>query len=125
MLLTRRKWHYEVLGETRIKGCFQKRIWYDRNPVTPGMWSGGVVGLKSILGVRRRSQALCIMHELESLGYIKFSHDLKTKKISYGLLVDYRIKTHAEHFLSWVETDQYVPYPSESQVILEQEEIYM
>ena len=45
-----------------------------RNPVTPGMWSGGVVGLKSILGVRRRSQALCIMHELESLGYIKFSH---------------------------------------------------
>ena len=42
-----------------------------------------------------------------------------------GLLVDYRIKTHAEHFLSWVETDQYVPYPSESQVILEQEEIYI
>ena len=56
-----------------------------RNPVTPGMWSGGVVGLKSILGVRRRSQALCIMHELESLGYIKFSHDLKTKKISYEI----------------------------------------
>ena len=56
-----------------------------RNPVTPGMWSGGVVGRKSILGGRRRSQALCIMHELESLGYIKFSHDLKTKKISYEI----------------------------------------
>ncbi len=45
-----------------------------RNPVTPGMWSGGV---KSILGVKRRSQDVCIMHELESLGYIKFSHELK------------------------------------------------
>ena len=56
-----------------------------RNPVTPGMWSGGVVGLKSILGIKRRSQALSIMHELESLGYIKFSHDLKTKKISYEI----------------------------------------
>lgn len=52
----------------------------DRNPVTPGIWAGGVVGLKSILGVKRRSQALCIMHELESYGNIKFSHDLKTNK---------------------------------------------
>ena len=56
-----------------------------RNFVTPGMWTGGVVGLKSILGVKRRSQALSIMHELESYGYIKFSHDLKTKKISYEI----------------------------------------
>ena len=28
------------------------------NPVTPGMWSGGVVGLKSILGVKKRERAL-------------------------------------------------------------------
>ena len=56
-----------------------------RNPVTAGMWTGGIVGLKSILGVKRRNQALWIMHELEELGYIVFSHDTKTKKISYEI----------------------------------------
>jgi hypothetical protein len=40
-----------------------------RNPVEPGMWAGGIVGLKSILGVKRRQKALWIMHELEDLGY--------------------------------------------------------
>ena len=38
------------------------------NQVTPGMWSGGIVGLKSILGVKRRNQALQIMNELQELG---------------------------------------------------------
>ena len=56
-----------------------------RNPVTAGMWTGGIVGLKSILGVKRRNQALWIMHELENLGYITFKHDLKSKKISYEI----------------------------------------
>ena len=28
------------------------------NAVRPGMWSGGVVGLKSILGLRSRAQSL-------------------------------------------------------------------
>lgn len=32
------------------------------NPVTAGMWSGGVVGLKSILGVKKRVKALWIIH---------------------------------------------------------------
>ena len=31
------------------------------NDVMPGMWSGGVVGLKSILGVKNRTRALEIM----------------------------------------------------------------
>lgn len=53
-----------------------------RNPVTPGMWAGGIVGLKSILGVNRRNQALWIMNELENLGYLKFSLDLRTKNTS-------------------------------------------
>ena len=50
-----------------------------RNAVTAGMWSGGIVGLKSILGVKRRSQALKVMRELEELGYISFSLDDRTK----------------------------------------------
>lgn len=39
-----------------------------------------------------------------------------------GLLVNMKIKTNAEEFLSWVKTDLYIPDPSESQVILEEEE---
>ena len=54
-----------------------------RNPVVPGMWTGGIVGLKSILGVKRRQQALKIMCELESMGYLTFDLDLRTKKLSY------------------------------------------
>ena len=56
-----------------------------RNPVEPGMWAGGIVGLKSILGVKRRQKALWIMHELEDLGYLQFTHDLKTKKVTYQI----------------------------------------
>ena len=56
-----------------------------RNPVDPGMWSGGIVGLKSILGVKRRQKALWIMHELENLEYLEFTYDLKTKQITYKI----------------------------------------
>ena len=55
------------------------------NAVIPGMWSGGIVGLKSILGVKRRSQALQIMDELQSLGYISYNLEAGTKKLSYEI----------------------------------------
>lgn len=63
------------------------------NAVVPGMWSGGIVGLKSILGVKRRAQALQIMDELQSLGYISYNLDLNTKKLSYEI-VDW-VQTHS------------------------------
>ena len=50
------------------------------NTVTPGMWSGGIVGLKSILGVKRRSQALQIMNELHGI-YI-FMYFIKESRIN-------------------------------------------
>ena len=56
-----------------------------KNPVKPGMWTGGIVGLKCILGVKRRQQALKIMCELESMGYLTFDLDLRTKKLSYQI----------------------------------------
>lgn len=56
------------------------------NPVTPGMWSGGIVGLKSILGVNSRSKALQVIEDLSSMGYLKYSLDKKTKKLSYHIL---------------------------------------
>ena len=45
------------------------------NDVMPGMWSGGVVGLKSILGVKRRTEALEIMDTLSRFGYIRYTLD--------------------------------------------------
>ncbi len=56
-----------------------------RNPVTPGMWSGGVVGLKSILGLRSRQAALDVLEELKSLGYLTFTLDRSTKQLTYQI----------------------------------------
>src|SRR5574344_513654 len=55
------------------------------NAVRPGMWSGGVVGLKSILGVKSRTQALETLDKLSELGYLKYKLDSKTKKITYQI----------------------------------------
>lgn len=55
------------------------------NAVTPGMWSGGIVGVKSILGVRRRGDALRILGELQALGYITYTLDPATKKLEYRI----------------------------------------
>ena len=56
------------------------------NPVTPGLWAGGIVGLKSILGVSSRSTALQILENLSSLGYLKYTLDRQTKKLCYHIL---------------------------------------
>lgn len=69
------------------------------NPVTPGMWAGGIVGLKSILGVRSRAKALQIIQELESLGYLKYSLDRQTKKLTYEI-TDWVVKCSGAECLS-------------------------
>ena len=55
------------------------------NAVTPGMWAGGIVGVKSILGVRRRGDALNMLDELQNLGYITYTLDPATKKLEYHI----------------------------------------
>ncbi len=55
------------------------------NPVTPGMWSGGIVGVKSILGVRSRTKALEILNQLQELGYLTFTLDRVTKHLTYQI----------------------------------------
>lgn len=55
------------------------------NPVEPGMWAGGMVGLKSILDVKRRSVALETLVQLQELGYVSYTLDAKTKKLTYKL----------------------------------------
>ena len=55
------------------------------NPVIPGMWSGGIVGLKSILGIRNRDSALSKLSLLNEMGLVKFSLDSNTKHLTYQL----------------------------------------
>ena len=53
------------------------------NSVTAGMWAGGAVGLKRILGVKSRAEALRILDQLQSLGYLTYTLDFATKKLEY------------------------------------------
>ena len=65
------------------------------NDVTVGTWSGGIVGLKSILGIKSRSKALEIMDTLARLGYIEYSLDPATRKLTYKIS-DYVLKCTGE-----------------------------
>ena len=56
-----------------------------RNAVSPGMWAGGVVGLKSILGVKSRTRALDTLNKLAELGYVRYELNEKTKKLTYQI----------------------------------------
>ena len=55
------------------------------NDVMPGTWSGGMVGLKSILGIKSRSAALEIMEELQCFGFLRYTLDARTKKLEYAI----------------------------------------
>jgi hypothetical protein len=49
------------------------------------MWSGGVVGLKSILGVKKRERALEILEQLSSHGYLSYELNSETKQLTYRI----------------------------------------
>lgn len=55
------------------------------NQVTIGSWAGGIVGLKSILGIKNRKKALEMMNKLTQLGYIDYELNPKTKKLTYQI----------------------------------------
>lgn len=55
------------------------------NQVTIGSWAGGIVGLKSILGIKNRNKALEMMDRLAQLSYIDYELDPKTKKLTYQI----------------------------------------
>jgi len=56
-----------------------------RNDVELASWVGGIVGLKSILGINNREKALEIINALTELGYISYTLDKATKKLSYTI----------------------------------------
>ena len=69
------------------------------NPVAPGMWAGGIVGLKSILGAKSRTKALQILDELSSLGFLKYFLDSQTKKLTYEI-TDWVVKCSGAECMS-------------------------
>ena len=56
-----------------------------KNPVESGMWAGGIVGVKAILGVRSRAKAFQILDHLEALGYLTYTLDPETKLLTYRI----------------------------------------
>ena len=55
------------------------------NDVCPGMWAGGIVGIKSILGIKNRNKALETLDTLSRLGFLEYELNEKTKKLSYQI----------------------------------------
>ena len=51
------------------------------NAVEVGSWVGGMVGLKGILEVKNRREALEIMDELQMLGYITYTLEPDRKSV--------------------------------------------
>jgi len=56
-----------------------------RNDVELASWVGGIVGLKSILGISNHQKALETMNALTDLGYISYDVEKGTKKLSYTI----------------------------------------
>ena len=65
------------------------------NEVVPGMWSGGIVGLKSILGIKNRAKVLNVLETLAGFGYIEYSLDSMTKRLTYSIK-DWVVKCSGE-----------------------------
>ena len=56
-----------------------------KNEVNAGMWAGGVVGLKSIPGIKNRTKAIATLNELVRLGLVSYTLDDRTKKLELTL----------------------------------------
>ena len=56
------------------------------NEVEVGEWVGGMMGLKSILGVSNKQKALDILSKLSELGYIEYELEGDTKRLRYKIL---------------------------------------
>ena len=56
------------------------------NEVEVGEWVGGMMGLKSILGISNKQKALEVMEKLSELGYIEYELEVDTKRVRYKIL---------------------------------------
>lgn len=69
------------------------------NDVSPGEWSGGIVGVKSILGIKSKTEALKTLDRLSKLGYITYTLDRETKKLTYKIN-DWVVKCSGEECMN-------------------------
>lgn len=66
------------------------------NEVNAGEWSGCIVGVKSILGVKKCEDAFSVLNKLSELGYISYTLDEETKKLTYKIN-DWVVKCSGRH----------------------------
>ncbi len=78
------------------------------NAVVPGMWAGGIVGLKSILNIKSKTKALEVMDKLSELGYISYELNERNKKLTYHI-TDWIVKCSGKECMGGVvyTTDGY------------------
>ena len=69
-------------------------------------------GLKSILGVKRRQQALRLIDELSELGYISYTLDAKTKKLTYQV-ADWVVRCSGEPCMGREAVYAGIPLPAQ------------
>ncbi len=55
------------------------------NPVNAGSWVGGIIGVRSILGVKSSVAALNKLNRLQDLGYINYEIEKDTKKLTLSI----------------------------------------
>lgn len=56
-----------------------------RNDVNAGSWVGGIMGVKSILGVKTKSIASEKLNRLQELNYINYDIEQKTRKLTLSI----------------------------------------
>jgi len=70
-----------------------------RNDVELASWVGGIVGLKSILGINNRQKAMAVMDKLSALGYISY----RLRSQAFNILSLRLWAAPAEELDSWLE----------------------
>ncbi len=56
-----------------------------RNDVEVGSWVGGIMGVRSMLYVKTKNEALTRLNRLQELGYLEYELEDKTKKLSFRI----------------------------------------
>ena len=76
------------LAKLAARAAFRKGIASycgHENLVIPGMWSGGIVGLKSILGIKNRDAAPDTLTRLSVYGFLQYQLNANTNHLVYQI----------------------------------------
>ncbi len=70
--------HKNVLASKHFYLCYN-------NPVNAGSWVGGILGVRSILGVKSSVATLNKLNRLQDLGYLHYNIEKDTKKLTLSI----------------------------------------